>query len=167
MSITDLKTIRHFLSQKQKSGHEHTPNDFCTTHGPSSTSCISTLCRKISGSSQNQTLYLPRTIFLHGLRSTHLQRKFARYRGVSACSTEQTLPYGAQEWNGTQHISQCQSFSRLAHICRLRTSFDQHSQTSLCRRRVRCRTQRNCLCPRLIDHRSLSGLFSLGALSQK
>src|SRR5688572_7243520 len=68
-----------------------------TSHAAFAADHVSPLRGALWRSAQGQELFLSRPIPLHGIRSTDLSRKFARYRGVPASASGQAVPHGHQE----------------------------------------------------------------------
>src|SRR3989338_4612396 len=114
----------------------------------------------------NQKLFMPGSVSFPGICPTHLSRKFARYRILSALTKYKTLSHGYSRQDFQEHTGRCQRNTRLENLCRLCTSIDQNCQTSLQERGFGTGTGNNHLRTRFQHHRSLSGTLSLGQISK-
>ncbi len=109
-------------------------------------------------------LLVSRPVSLLGVRTADLSRKPARHRDVSAGPRAQALPCGLPRQGLAEHIGRCQPRSRLAHLCRVRSSVDRSSAETLRRRTLRRGVGADCLCPRQYHDRPLSESVPLGAV---
>ncbi len=169
MTIIDLK-IHPFLWQlsgKTLEGggaYVHRTIDFLAGYGLHAVTNFSPLCDKRPRRFQNKEVFLSRSIPLYGLRSTHLQRQFARWRSVSSFSKQKALPHG-HSWQCVQ-INSCRSQRKtgLTYICRTGSNSYCHSQKALQHRNLFGRIRGNCLRTRFNNNRSLLFNVSLGIL---
>ncbi len=141
-------------------------NGFCSSHGIPADVRIPKMCSALSRQLQNQRVFLPGSVFLHGLCSNNLPPKFARYCNLPESDEQQTLSYGHQVSSVPQYFIKRQQYKRLAHLCRLRTSPNSFSQGFVYQRTLWSRSKRNCLCIGLNNNRFMPIAFSLGQVSQ-
>ena len=127
---------------------------------------IQSLCSSISRQSQSQKLLLPRSIPLHGLRSTDLSRKPARHRNVPQLPQGETLSHGIPREARQVNSSRCKRTPGLPHISGLRLCAYQHSQQTLSGRRTGFRSEVGGLCFGFNRHRSLPVHLPMGNVSQ-
>src|SRR5665647_789809 len=150
MSFNDLKIfpkISH-LRETMRGGlnYVHWKTYFLSSDGASSASCLSSMRRSLSRQFQGQGIYLSRPVSVYGLCSTHLSRKPSRYRGLSSCPEEQTLPHGYPRAHFSQYSGQCHQNSRLAHLRRSCPRSYPDRQKTLCERRLFPGTGKHGLC---------------------
>jgi hypothetical protein len=108
---------------------EYIKDTFFPNHGLSSKVSLRQMCKAIRRRLQSSFLFLYPPVLLHGICSINIQRKPSRYRSLSQCHAQQTLPYRPPRPNRTQYIGRCKRTTRLANIRRLRPSSCQHSPT--------------------------------------
>ena len=86
-------------------------------------------------------------------------------RDIEACLRAQSSKlYHLGFRRRTQHLGQCQRGARLADLCRLRTTPDQHRAAPLCERSAGTGPRRDRLCVGFYHHRSLPLGVPLGAV---
>lgn len=123
--VTDLNctsVIRHASTHTlrlEQSGNVHRQTCFFTGNGSSSPAHLPTLRTTLQWQSPRKKFHLPGSVSQHGLCSTDLSRKLARYRSLPKSSTEQALPYGHTFQGGTQYAGRSQRETRLANLRRL------------------------------------------------
>ena len=175
MSVIDLKSILSILCYYSHSvinldkgvANEYWKNDFRSSHGFFTITQISQMCQTLSRQLQNQKLFLLRPIFVHGLCSTNLSRKFARYRNLPSVNEKQIISYGHSKQNLSQHFSRCQRKSRLAYLRRLCASLNSYCQRLISQRRFWCRIRKHRLCTGCNHDRFMPLVIPLGTISQK
>ena len=167
MPVIDLKFTDPCSNSSESfqrgSKNEYRQNRLCSSSQPITHSPFAPVHLPLSWQPQGQAFQLLRPIPVHGIRSTHFSGKFARYRSLSSGSKKQTLPYGYSWWHIQKYAGKCQQSSRLAYLCRFRSSPYQQGTGTLQKRRFRCRSRRNCLCARFLHNRSEFIDISLGA----
>lgn len=136
---------------------------FFSGHRISTSQCIPPLRSPLQRQLQRTDVLLPRSIFMSCLRATDLQRKFKRYRGLSAFSTCEAIPYGFQKFSCPQYAGQCKCGSKLAHIRRYCAVSHQNSSKTLSGRRPWAGHQELGLRPGFNHHRPVPYAVPLGA----
>jgi hypothetical protein len=170
LPVTDLNRspgwhhalIQHSGLERSVDIHRQTP--FCTGDGSSAYAYSAALYTALQRQSSHQAIQLPRPIPQHGIRTTHLPRKLARYRNLPQCSEQQALSYGYTHQRFSQYLGRRQRKARLAHLRRFCPVTDPHRSSSLCRRGSWPRTRRYGLRARFNNNRSLSIGLSMGAI---
>ena len=147
--------------------NEFWKNDIHSDYGVPANIRISAVRRTIFRKLQNQELLMLGSISKHGICSTDLQGKFARYSGLLACGKTKDVPHGHPGKDFPQYTIPCQPDKRLAHICRFRSSPHSESPTTLCRRFIRYRVGTNYLRAGFHNNRSLSVSLSMGNIPQE
>lgn len=98
LHVIDLKFVRlvphNSTNEWKENGVEYRPNRLFSNHGSPLPARFSAIRRTISGEFQSQNVFLQGSIPLHGVRSTLVPRKSARYRILSSVGAKQTLPHG-------------------------------------------------------------------------
>src|SRR3989339_1255593 len=74
-----------------------------STHGPSPSARVSQVRESLPWQLQGTVIHLYGPIPVYGLCTTHLSRKLARYRSVSAGRGVQALPHGYTRADSPQH----------------------------------------------------------------
>jgi hypothetical protein len=179
MISEEIKANKAFIDLNRHRSKTHTPevllretanefreNDFRTVDGLYSYIRVSKMCCALQRQLQGQELHMLGSVPYYGFCSTYLSGKPERYRSMPSFDSSQALSHGLSLQDFTQHLIQCKSNARLAHIWRLRPGIDFHSPQSLGRRRFRSSSQENRLCIGCNDHRSLFVSFPLGPISQ-
>src|SRR5512139_1325110 len=119
---------------KEERPHEFRKNYFLAADGFSLPLRISPVCAAVQRQFQNQELLLLGSVSVHGLCPADLSRESARYPGLPASNPFQALPCRHSRQSIPKHLGACESSSRLAHLCRLRTDTDCPGQSVLCQR---------------------------------
>ena len=167
--VTDLNctsVIRHASTHTlrlEQSGNVHRQTCFFTGNGSSSPAHLPTLRTTLQWQSPRKKFHLPGSVSQHGLCSTDLSRKLARYSSLPKSSTEQALPYGHTFQGGTQYAGRSQRETRLANLRRLCPITNTDRTPTLHRRRTWARYRQHGLCSRRDNYRPVSIRFSLGA----
>lgn len=142
--------------------NEYWPNRFLPSHSLSTHALISKLGQTISGEPENKSLYLPRPIYVHGIRPEIVSRKFPEYRSMPQSTEEKTLTYGHPKHDGAKYTGQSQHGQRL---CLFRAIFDQNRQAFIQRRRIQSGTGKHSLCLQFLHYRSPPEHISLGRIT--
>ncbi len=101
----------------------------------------------LSGKLPGAQVFLPRSIPLYGLRTTHLSGKSAGHGNVSARRAVEALSRRHPWPSLPKHLGRRQREQRLAHLGRLRPGAGGQGQTALCRRGFRPGLATECLRP--------------------
>ena len=170
MIIIDLK-IYPFLCQfsgktLEGSTHVHWTTDFLADYELHAAADFSPVRSQIPRQFQYKKVFLPRPIFMHGLRSTHLPGKSSRYRSVSSFSKQKALSYGHSWQCGQIHSCRGQRKSRLAYLCGIGSKSYCHSQKALQYRNLSWGFDGNCLRSGFNNNRPLPISVSLGFFPQ-
>src|SRR5579859_1545404 len=144
--------------------HEFGKNHFRAVDGFCSRARVSPLRRALSRQSQGHEFFLLGPVFVHGLCTTDVPQKFARYRNLFAHAGRKTVSPGHPRPRLAQHAGGCQRDARLAHLRRPGTCAHRSSTCAVCRRTFRRGVGGNRLRAGLHDHRFVSFAVSLGAL---
>ena len=167
-SVFDLNlhgTYGHsFPTFREGWDHECWQDCLRTVDGFHPHSRVLSLCGPLPGQLQSQPLFLLGSISVHGLCSTHLSRKPARYRNLPAGLGSSTLSRRHSRSRRPQHAGRRQRDSRLAHLRRLGTGVDSYRAGLVCQRRLRSGVAASRLRFGLHHHRSLSFALSLGSI---
>lgn len=170
MIIIDLK-IYPFLCQfsgktLEGSTHVHRTTNFLADYGLHAATDFSPVRSQIPRRFQYKKVFLPRPIFMHGLRSTHLPGKSSRYRSVSSFSKQKALPYGHSWQCGQIHSCRGQRKPRLAYLCGIGSKSYCHSLKALQHRNLSWGFDGNCLRSGFNNNRPLPISVSLGFFPQ-
>ena len=167
--MANMRHISHFPVTDKTGGMTYVrrKNYFLADHGLPSFVSISPMRSKISGSLQSSKVFLSRPIPMHVICSAYLSRKPKRYRSLPSRSKIKTLSHGHSWQYLKEHARRRQRNTRLENICRLRSNSHSYSPSTICQRRLRGRSQRNCLRSRRYHYRSLSLHVSVGQISKK
>src|SRR5579862_549174 len=167
-SVFDLNLSRScghsFPSLGEDGTDESGQNGFCAADGFHSCARVPGLRRALSRQLQGQQFFLLGPISLHGLCSTDLPRKFARYRNLSSRHGRTTVSSGHSRTCCAQHLGRCQRGTELAHLCRFGSDLDWQCSPTVCPGKFRSGIATDGLRSGLHYHRSLSGAVSVGAL---
>ena len=135
------------------------------SHTTSAADNVSAVRGPVRRRAQGQELFLPRSISVHGVRSTDVWGKSARHRSVSASARKQAVPHGHSKPSVAQHACRCQPSARLAYLRRLCAVSDPDCSAFVCGRTVWSRSERDGLRLGCQYHRLVSlGVF-LGTVS--
>src|SRR3990172_301248 len=116
--------------------------------------------------SQNQELFLSRSVSLHGLRSTDLPRKSTRHCNVPQFPQGETLSHGIPREARQVNAGRRERTSGLPHLSGLRLCAHQHGQQTLSKRRSWSGSETGYLCLGFNRHRSLPVHVPVGNVSQ-
>ena len=106
---------------------------FLTTDRLSAETPIRQMCSTIQRQLPNKNIFLFRSIPLHGICSDNLSSESERHRNLPAGDAAKTLPLRHPRKCFAQHFGKGKRKSRLANICRVRSSFDkQSSKAQVC-----------------------------------
>jgi len=168
MPVTDLKFYWSFQHSSETTqevrDNELRQTDFFASHGPSAFAYFPPMRQSLSRQLSDKTFYMPRPIFLHGLRSTDLSGEPTRYRSMSSSPAAQTIPHGHEKRRSKVDTCRGQRTAKLAYICRLCIFLNPDCQKTLQRRTFRRRLETDGLCSGCYDNRPLPLSVSLGKL---
>ena len=153
------------LTQKEMA-YEYRENSLCAVDGFYPHVRVPQMCRALPGKLQDQKLFMPGSIPLDGLCSTHIPGEPSGYRGMSQGSATQALPSWDTREGLRKYPGKRQSGSGLAHLCRLRTGSHRKSTETVHPRFFWSRAESYRIRPGLHHHRSLSLPFSLGRVQE-
>jgi len=173
MQLFDLNSIypdssynspHHCMRRDEDEFREH---GLCSTDPASTTVRVQSMRPSASWQSQGQELLVHGSVSLHGVRSTDLSRKSARYRNVPQFPSTKTLSHGIPGDDRQIHVGRCQRASRLSHLSGLRLCTHRHRQQALPKRGLWSRSETGNLCAGLNDYRSLLVHLPVGDVSKK
>lgn len=168
MPVLDLKldypqTLPNFGRGYQIYVHRQT--HFFSGDGLFPKTHLQAMCKPLPWESENQKLYVSRSIPMHGICSTDIQREFAGHRSLPKGTAQQALSHGHPRGHSPQHSCECQQNSRLANICRSCSIVDYYCSRSLYQRGSWPRSRQHSLRTRRINHRSVFVSISVGYFS--
>ena len=149
-------------SPHKEMAHELWTNHIFTVDGLPSRLRVSSVCPTIQRRLQGEKLFMLGSVSLHGIRTTYLSGKSARYPSVLTSSSKQTLSHGLSRENIPQHTGQRQSSQELADLRRLCSRSHRYRQTTLCKRRFWSGTGTDGIRIRFHDNRSMPFSVSVG-----
>ena len=170
LPVTDLnlKTRICEASQEFILGVNHLRRQIsvCAIDGASSDPYFSTDRQTLRWRLQGSNLFLPRSVLLYGVCTTHLSREPSRYRSLLSSTTLQVISSGDSfKTSISQYPSQCEQHSRLEDLCRLCSKPDHNSQELICQRTLWRRSPKLSLCARCNHYRPMPISFPMGAIS--
>jgi len=139
---------------------------FLTTVRFSSQKTIRQMRSKTSRQLSDKNLFMFRSIPLYGLCPDNLSTKSSRHRNLSAGNATKTLSLRHTRECFPNHAGKGKRKSRLANICRVRSSSNKQSPKALRQRRLRPSTEPRGLCVGFNHHRFMSFTVSMGKISQ-
>src|SRR3990167_5074648 len=115
--LIDLNSIACYFGVPTNKGasNEHGQNYFFSSDGIPAFVRISKMCYALQRRLQDSKLFMHGSIFVHGLCTIDLSRKFTRHRIMFAIHAIKTLSHGYSWSNIKKHVSRCQRKSRLAY----------------------------------------------------
>lgn len=153
----------HFFFKKLKGvANEYRKNSFRSNNGIPPITRISQVCGEIQRKLQSKKLFMFGPVPLHGICSIDVSRKPSRYRSMSACCQNKTLPHGHSGKGFPQYLGRCKRGQGLANLCRLCSSTHSYSQKALYKHRVRRRIGSYSLCSGFNNNQSLPFFISMG-----
>lgn len=142
-----------FIVTLKELAHVRRSNRFLATDRLPSQIPIQQICPTLSWQQPSATFLLSRSVPVHGIRAVDLPRESSRYRNLPAFHATQTLSCRVPGQHVSKHTRRSQRESRLADLCRLRSSVNCQSQKALCQRQLWPGLEANGLCLRFIHHR--------------
>ena len=164
-----LSPLIHSFSTLSGKGMSHVfrANHFFSTIRFSTQIRIQQMRRSLSGKPAREKLFLPKSVSLHGLCTTHRARKFARHRNLPSSHGDKIIPRRLSRQDFPKHLGGRQRKKRLANLSRLRPRFNRHRTASILSRGFRRGCRSDGLRARFNHDRSLPYPFSMGEISQK
>ena len=146
--------------------HVRRSNRFLATDRLPSQIPIQQMRPTLSWKQPSATLFLSRSVPVHGIRAVDLPRESSRYRNLPAFYATQTLSCRVPGKHVPKHARRSQRESRLADLCRLRSGVNCQSPQALCQRQLWFGFEASGLCLRFIHHRFMFDTISMGNVSQ-
>ena len=159
--------MSHTSSSSQKEmAHGYWKTYLCPGHGFSAGLRIPSMRSTIPWSLKDEKLFMLGPVSLHGLRTTHLSRESARYRGLPSFGQTETLSHGYPGQSLLQYPGSRKPSKRLANLCRFRPDPYRPRSASLCQRFLWNGVESDRLCSRLHPHRFMSLPLPLGQVPE-
>jgi hypothetical protein len=146
---------------------EFRENGLCSTDPASATVRVQPMRPSLSRQSQGQKFFMHGSVFMHGVCSTDVSRKPARYRNVPKFSSTKALSHGLSREDRQVHVGRRQRTSGLPHLPGLRLCTHRHRQQALPERGSWPRLKTGSLCTGLNGYRSLPVHFPVGNISKE
>ncbi len=171
MAVTDFNSLidfgqNAFMATSKGLANVHGTNSFLTTDRLLAKTQFRQMRSPISRQLPDKNFFLLRSIPLYGFCSNNISTEPSGHRNLSASNAFQTLSLRHPWKSFSQHPGQGKRESRLANICRLRTSVDKHRTEVVCQRRFRRTIETSRLRSRFNNHRFMSVTISMGKVSQ-
>jgi len=144
--------------------YEHRTYHFFTNHGFHSQAPIQSMYPSLSRQLPPADIFVLRSIPVHGLRATDLQRIAPRHRDLSAGDEAKTLPCRLPWPDCQEHSGRRQRKTLMANICRLRPDTHRQGADIIQQRQFRYRPQKCRVRTRLDNNRLVPDLISLGTI---
>ncbi len=170
MTRIDLKLHWPIISDFQdfggQSGYAHRQTCVLAIDGISALASVRHVRPTVSRRPEDQIVFVCRAVPRHGLRAADVSPQPARNRNMLASDGREAVPHGHSQPCFPKQSLSCQRDSRLANLCRLRSSSYLSGAIAVCRRKPGHRSGRDCLRVGRIDDRSVPFDVSLGQVSQ-
>src|SRR5271165_3136391 len=147
--------------------HEPGPHRLLAVNQLSSRPGVPSLRRALSGRPPVARFHLLGSVSGDGLRPVDLSGKSARHRSLFGFVAGQAVSLGIPWQGGSLDAGGCERIAGLAHLRRLRAQADCHRTPTVCPRAHGRRSGREPVCPGFDNHRSVSGVVSLGPVPRR
>jgi len=159
----DQDTFTDFLKGSVNARRQ---DDFLTTVRLSTQEAVRQMCSPVSRQPSDKIFFLLRSISLYGFCTNNLSPEPPGYRKLPSCNAVKTLSLRHKRECFPNHDSKGKRESSLENLRGLRRGFNNKSQNTLCRRRLRHSTESRGLCAGFNNHRFMYVSVSMGKISQ-